>query len=169
VIYLAVLSSTSASVGTVTTPPPRRLLSTIALLAVMLVATACVPKTVVPEEHDVSMDAVDDLPADAVEALSVTYALPADDLTDGQFDAMEQIADEAEQIAVAHGGFSDGVGAGAGTYDVYFFAPDGLALWNELEELMRTAPLPLIEVAILPEDEDAAPIIVFDADEIAAT
>lgn len=159
----------STNVGDVTTPPPQRLLPALALLAAMLVSTACAPKVVALEEPDVTIDAVDEFPADAVEALSVTYALPPYDLTDAQLVGMEAIAAEAEQVALAHGGFADGVGAGAGTYDVYFFAPDGLALWNDLESLMRTAPLPLVEVMILPEDEDAEPIFVFDAESATAS
>lgn len=95
---------------------------------------------------------VDSVYAD--EGLTVSFALPEDGLEDAVLEEMWALQDEGAVIAEELGGMLDGDGSGLEMYDIYYYAPDALALWERLEPLMKAAPLELLYVEFFPADED---------------
>lgn len=102
-----------------------------------------------PSQSPVEVDSVY-----ADEGLTISFALPAEGVDDAVLEEMWALQDEGAVIAEELGGMLDGDGSGLGVYDIYYYAPDALALWERLEPLMKAAPLELLYVEVFPADED---------------
>lgn len=98
----------------------------------------------------------------ADEGLTISFALPEDGLEDAVLEEMWALQDEGAVIAEELGGMLDGDGSGLEMYDIYYYAPDALALWERLEPLMKAAPLELLYVEIFPPPDEDEPTRVIE-------
>jgi hypothetical protein len=95
------------------------------------------------------------------EFVTVTFALESEFGDDELLEQMWPIEEQAiEALESAGLGTIDGDDVGGHEYSLWFYGADREAMWDVLEPIMRTAPLPLSRVALWPAGDDTEPEVI---------
>lgn len=100
----------------------------------------------------------DDADLSTEDLVVVVFALDSEFGGEDLLDAMWPVEEEAlAAIEDAGLGYLDGNDVGAGEYSLYFYGDDRARMWELLEPIMRTAPVPLARVELWPSGEGTEP------------